>query len=309
MWTAWLDGMQRVNRAPALLAAAWLIAACLAWPIAMSSRIEGALVVAGASRDRSAAGERWLDALREQTLDGSVTVGGGIAGLAREPGTFVDYLSRWMVALTAAYPFLALWMVLSGGVIDRLARDRPVGAHGVGAATGAFFFPFLRLGIVIALAYGAAFRWLGQWPAALLTVLAAVNLVADYAQVRMVVEDRRSMLGALRASLGFIRRNPLAVVGLYAADYALLAVVTGLYVLLGPGAGFRFGPASPVEWTIALWVLINQLCVVGRLWVRMVFWASAAALFQGRLAHAGYVRRALPVWPDSPTVEALRRLP
>jgi len=36
-----------------------------------------------------------------------------------------------------------------------------------------------------------------------------------------------------------------------------------------------------------------------------VFWASETALFQGRLAHAGYVAAAKPVWPDSPAAEAI----
>ena len=37
--------------------------------------------------------------------------------------------------------------------------------------------------------------------------------------------------------------------------------------------------------------LIGQIYLVARLWVKLVFWASETALFQGRLAHAGYVDR------------------
>jgi hypothetical protein len=33
--------------------------------------------------------------------------------------------------------------------------------------------------------------------------------------------------------------------------------------------------------------------------------ASQAALFQSRLAHAGYVARRVPNWPDSPAAEAI----
>ena len=39
--------------------------------------------------------------------------------------------------------------------------------------------------------------------------LLIVNLVFDYARIRLVVEDRRSALGALLASLRFVRRHPL----------------------------------------------------------------------------------------------------
>ena len=52
--------------------------------------------------------------------------------------------------------------------------------------------------------------------------------------------------------------------------------------------------------------LIGQLYVLARLWVKLVFWASEAALFQGRLAHAGYVAAPIAEWPDSPMADALR---
>lgn len=307
VWNAWRDGVRRVNSAPAVLAALWLMAALLAWPIAMSSRIDGSmgLDVSGVPLDF---GGRLLHELREQTVEPSVEFGAGLAQIATEPGAFIDYESRWMVSLTASYPFLALWMLISGGLIDRYARDRPTGAHGVSAVSGAFFFRFLRLGALMAVVYALVFRSAGQWPAVHAAVLAACNLVFDYTQMRTVVEDRRSMLGALRAALSFIRRNWFSALGLYAIDYTMFGAIVGLYVVLGPGTGFRFGPDRSIAWTIALWIVINQLYVVGRLWVRLVFWASATALFQGRLAHAGYVARPLPVWPDSPSAEAIKRL-
>ena len=51
--------------------------------------------------------------------------------------------------------------------------------------------------------------------------------------------------------------------------------------------------------------LVSQLYIAARLWVKLVFWGSATALFQERLAHAGYVARPEPVWPDSPAADAI----
>jgi hypothetical protein len=51
--------------------------------------------------------------------------------------------------------------------------------------------------------------------------------------------------------------------------------------------------------------MIGQVYVLGRLWVKLVFWASETALFQSRLAHAGFVARAEPVWPESPAADAI----
>ena len=50
---------------------------------------------------------------------------------------------------------------------------------------------------------------------------------------------------------------------------------------------------------------IGQLYIVLRVIVRLQFAASQTALFQGRLAHAGYVARPVPKWPDSPAAEAI----
>jgi hypothetical protein len=50
---------------------------------------------------------------------------------------------------------------------------------------------------------------------------------------------------------------------------------------------------------------IGQLYIVLRVIVRLQFAASQIALFQGRLAHAGYVARPVPRWPDSPAAEAI----
>lgn len=308
MWNAWRDGLRRVGRAPAVIALVWLVAALLAWPVAMSSRIDPSMGLDGSGVPSPDFRDRLLYELREQTVERGVELGGGIAQVAVELGAFIDYESRWMVALTASYPFLALWMLASGGLIDRYARDRPTGAHGVGAAAGTFFFRFLRLGFLMALIYAVAFRTVGAWPAVLAVALASCNLVFDYAQVRAVVEDRRSMIGALRAACSFLRRNWMSALGVYALDWAMLAAVTAAYVALGPGTGFRFGPERPVWWTVALWIGVNQLYIVARLSVRLVFLASATALFQHRLAHAGYVARPLPVWPDSPSAEALGTL-
>ncbi len=65
-----------------------------------------------------------------------------------------------------------------------------------------------------------------------------------------------------------------------------------------PGAG-------STGWSMWLGFAIGQLYVLARLWVKLVFWASETALFQGRLAHAGYVAAARPIWPESPAAEAL----
>jgi hypothetical protein len=39
--------------------------------------------------------------------------------------------------------------------------------------------------------------------------------------------------------------------------------------------------------------------------VKLAFWSSETALFQSRLAHAGYVARPAEVWPESPAADMM----
>ena len=82
-------------------------------------------------------------------------------------------------------------------------------------------------------------------------------------------------------------RNAPAAVGLYLVNVALFAAVLAAYALVAPGAG-------GAGWSMWLAFAIGQLYVLARLWVKLVFWASETALFQGRLAHAGYVAAPSP---------------
>ena len=217
--------------------------------------------------------------------------------------------------------YVLLWTFLAGGIIDRLARDHATRAYGFFSASGVFFFRFLRLAavqlLVYAFLFGVVHGWLFDRVYPRLThdvtvertaffirvalylifgiLVAACTVIFDYAKVRAVVEDRRSMIGAIGAALGFIRRHAGAAVGLFLVNFTLFAALVALYGLVAPGA-------------VTMWLGfgLGQLYIVGRLWVKLVFWASETALFQSRLAHAGYVARPVPAWPDSPAADAIQ---
>jgi hypothetical protein len=123
-------------------------------------------------------------------------------------------------------------------------------------------------------------------------VVGGANIVFDYAKVRLVVEDRRSAIGAVVSAARFVARNAGAVAGLYLLDLLVFLIVLALYALIAPGAAGG----------LAAWIgfLIGQLYITLRVVVRLLFTASEVALFQGRLAHAGYTAAPVPEWPDSP---------
>jgi len=134
--------------------------------------------------------------------------------------------------------------------------------------------------------------------AVVLLALAAVNLVADFAKVRAVVEDRRSMLGAIMASLRFIRRCHIRVAGLYLLNVLGLLILIRLWMSLAP-------PATAPSWSA---LLIAQVYLLVRIWTKLAFMASEVVFFQGELAHATYTAAAPLVWPESAAAEAIDNL-
>ena len=331
-FAAWRDGIGRVNRAPAILAGVWVLTVLVSLPLVLGLR--GMLeqhLGSSLAADSAASGVNydWWQEFSDQATGLGVTFKPTIIGFGAvldNLSAFLDNDSRPVVIVGAASAYIVLWIFLAGGIIDRYARDRATRAQGFFAASGVFFFRFLRLAVVMWAVYAVLFRYVHAWlfgtvfPAITRDVtvertaffervglylvfgllVAACNLIFDYAKVRAVVEDRRSMIGAIQSAIGFIRRNGGAAIALYLADFFLFLGVVAVYALVAPGA------STGVLYTW-LGFAIGQLYILARLWVKLTFWASETALFQGRLAHAGYVAAPKRVWPESPSAEAISR--
>jgi hypothetical protein len=231
-------------------------------------------------------------------------------------------LNPTLAGAVAAYAML--WLFLTGGIVDRLARGRAVRAPGFFAACGGYFGRLLRLFVISSVTYWAMFKW---WHPFLLSrvydhytrdlmserdglvirallylafglVLFIANLIFDYAKVRMIVEDRRSVVSALGASMRFLRRRPLRAFGLYLLNGIAFLMVLRLWLELAPQAWDSIG------WAF----LVTQIYLLVRLWLRLAFVASEIVFFQGELAHAGYTARPPYVWPNSAAAEAIENL-
>lgn len=324
---AFFEAWRRVWRAPALAIGALAASFLLALPLGlvMQRAMETHL---GSSIEADAAADGWNPGWAAEfgaqaqgvtrTFSYEVLGFGGtlaiISGMA-------DHLALDPALAAAAGMSIALWVFLSGGVIDRLARGRAIGAAHFFGTCGVFFWRFLRLAVIVGAAYWALFNWLHPFlfsrvyhhftrdmtaeregivlRTALYIVfglaVAFVSVVADFAKTRAVVEDRRSMFGAVGAALRFIRRRPFRVAGLYLLNVIAFLVILRLWMQLAP-------PAAAPNW---LALLLAELYLLLRVWAKLAFMASEVVFFQGELAHAEYTAAPRIIWPDSPAAEAI----
>lgn len=312
---SWRAGLGRVWRAPALLAGGWLAtlvaAAPAAWAVrsAIRDHLGGSLA---ADRAAGSVNYDWWQEFASQASGAASTFVPSILGFAVPLKNLSDFADAAPLAegvAAAVLLFLLAQVFLAGGVIDRLARDARLGAFGFIAACGASFFRLLRLGVLAFAIYifllGSIRPWLtvlyerltrdvtverqafaiyATLTVAFLLLVAAVNLIFDFAKIRLVVEDRRSALGALASALRFVARQPAATAGLYVVNVLVFGALLGVYAIVAP---------SPTVsgWALAGGLLVTQLFILARVWARLVFVASETALFQSRLAHTGYVAR------------------
>lgn len=301
--SAWIEGWRRVAGAPILVGGLILVAALIQgwrwiglpptpwWPASVPAR--QLWWVAGGESYAFGAASAWFLWLGFDPLLDAV-------GLGRSGVEFV------------------VAMILTGGTLDRLARDRRIGMAAFSAASGVFFLRFLRLDAVIGavswLLWTLGLPWIQEmnrgslsplvWYSeygVVLVFVAALGLIGDVARVRALVEDRRSMLASLGAAFGFIRRRPVRVCLLYAGNMAIAAGLRYLLLHATPqtsAATEGLLPAGAVLW---IYLVVRTL-------TRLGFMATTIAFFQAELAHAGYTARPIPAWPDSPAVEAIAAL-
>jgi len=327
---ALFTGFRRVLAAPAVLVSVYIVTLAAAAPFALvlwnslQTHLGASLMA-----DSAASGVNWdwWQEFTGQARGLETTFTPSVIGFA----TPLDNLSALfdgsprppaIIAATAAYG--ALWLFLWGGILDRYARARAIRSHGFFAACGVFCFRFLRLGLIAGILYwallGPAHDWLLTttytrftlnvtservaflWRLGLYAVFGAalivVNLVIDYAKIRTVVEDRRSMIGALIAGSRFVIRHPVKTFSLYLLNGLLFLALLALYAVIAPGVG---GGGLDI-WRA---FVIGQVYLAARLLLRLTLAASQISLFQSSLAHAAYTAAPPCVWPESPAAEAI----
>ena len=327
---AFREGIRRVNHAPAVLIGMFAISLLVAMPLAYA--LQGMIAdhlgssLAADSAATSVNYGWWREFAAQATGLGTTFVP-SIVGFGAVMSNVSGFLDRTrpaatIVGVTAAW--MLLWSFLTGGIIDRFARARRTRSQGFFGACGLHFGRLVRLGAIAFIVYALLFGYVHEWifddayvsltrnvtverTAFMLrllgygvfgALLVVVNVIFDYARIRIVVEDRRSAIAAVFSGARFAARHLTGVLGLYGLNALAFLILIALYALVAPGA-----PGSGVGMWIVL--AVGELYILGRHYLKLLFYASETAFFQGALAHAAYTAAPMPVWPDSPAAEMI----
>jgi hypothetical protein len=226
------------------------------------------------------------------------------------PGSLSRYAA---VIAVAGLLSIAVNTVLAGGVLARLRKaDTPFSLAEFFRDTCHYAWRLIRLMILGLICYWVVFRLLNQgldnvldkwtydWQsdrtvfavrlvaaALLLLGLGFVNLIIDYARLKLVMEEGSSAAGAFLSSLGFCLRRFRRAVTVYALPTLCGLALLVLYRLIVPWSLIN-APVAETGWTqyrgpllVALLFIVQQVVIFGRYWFRVATWASEWSYYSG----------------------------
>jgi hypothetical protein len=203
--------------------------------------------------------------------------------------------------------------VLAGGVLAHLRNpEQSFSLGGFFRGAARYAWRLLRLMIIGLIFYWLVFRILnesmgnliesrtGDWQSdrtvfwiqlgagiLLLLGLGFINLVIDYARVKLVQEDGTSAAWAFLASLGFCLRRFPGAVTVYAVPMLAGLALLGLYWLAVPWDVIN-APGGEGAWglhreplIVALLFIGQQIVMFGRYWFRVAAWAGEWSYYPG----------------------------
>lgn len=306
--SAFRAGAGRVWRARALVGVVWLSTLVVAAPAAVALQAQLAAHLGDSLVGDVVAGgvdfDWWNEFLSQATGLGASFVPAilGFAAVLDNASRIADArpLETTLALLVALQLGVNAW--LTGGLLDRLARDARVGVAGFFSACGRWLPATVPLLLVGAICYAALFAWVHPWlfdsvyaawtrdvtdervafglRMALYGVFAvlvsAVNIWLDYARILAVAGGMPRPFAALGGAALVLRRHPLAAGLLYGANVGLFLLVVAGYAVTAPGA------ATPVAALV-----VGQAYIALRAAVRLQFMASQMALALHGTANAG----------------------
>ncbi len=107
-----------------------------------------------------------------------------------------------------------------------------------------------------------------------LFLLCLVNMIFDYAKIATVVKQKKSMIIQTGKAIGFVFKHFSKTLRLYYLIFLVGAILIVIYALIEP----LFD--QTVLWTLILFFIIQQLFILGKIWIRLTFYASQLELYK-----------------------------
>src|SRR5258708_19716804 len=160
------DGIRRVAAAPAIVAGSFAVTLAISLPLAFAVRdmLEGhfgrSLMAEAALRGANY--EWWQEFIAQATALGTTFVPSiiGFGAVLLNLSNLVDNVPLLTAVAGVTGAWLVLSSFLSGGILDRFARNRPTRGRGFFGACGAHFPAIARLGLAALAIYAFLFYWL-----------------------------------------------------------------------------------------------------------------------------------------------------
>ncbi len=203
--------------------------------------------------------------------------------------------------------------ILAGGVLSRFRpNDDRYATGGFFHETGRYTWRMIRLMVIGLVCYWIVFRLLNQslggfierhtrdwlddrpvfyvrfgWGILVAMGIGFVNLVMDFARVKLVMEDGGSAAEAFLASLGFALGRLRRTITVWAIPSLCGLALLVIYRLLIPWS-FINATAPEASWShiqeplmLALLFIAQQVVMFGRYWFRVATWASEWSYYSG----------------------------
>lgn len=232
---------------------------------------------------------------------------------AQLSGTFVkaiggflyDFIFRWEInpgrislLFALGFFYVCVGNFFAGGFIGMYAKDYRTSLSEFFMDSAKYFGKFFRLSLFSLLVYYLFFTFLVDWVSDAIPqwtqntpseaipfryymiaggltwlVLSFFFMILDYARIRIVIEDRTSVLSASFAGARFAFSNFLNTFGLYLLLGIIGIAFIAMYALLEsqvPQTSF---------WLIVLVFVLQQLYMIARFWLKATWYASQTSLY------------------------------
>jgi hypothetical protein len=105
-------------------------------------------------------------------------------------------------------------------------------------------------------------------------LLLFIQMVFDYARIKVVLEESRNILKSTLEALAFVFKHPFSTFGLFYLIFLFQVIVTLVYILLK-----EITPQSGFLWVLSAFI-IQQFFIFAVIWIRCLLYSSQMQLYR-----------------------------